>query len=109
MARRRIDIVLAGFYALFAVGWMLSDLPKALGVDTAINRYYAEAIDPAFAHLPALLDGVMKVAGIVYGPAYIAVVYGLVREKRWLPVIAVPLAVAMMVTTIVYLVGDLKG
>ena len=109
MRARGLDRVLAVCFALFAVGWALSDLPKALGVSTAINRYYAGAIDPLFAQLPPLLDAILKVAGFVYGPCYVAVALGLAREARWLAKLGVPLAIAMELTTVAYLAGDLRS
>jgi hypothetical protein len=109
MPRRPLDLVLAIFFALFALGWALSDLPKALGVSTSINRFYADAIDPLFAQLPPLYDAILKVAGFVYGPCYLAIVYALARGARWLPKLGVPLAIAMELTTVVYLAGDLRS
>ena len=109
MRVRPFDLVLTIFFALFALGWALSDLPKALGVSTAINRYYADAIDPLFAQLPPLLDAILKVAGFVYGPCYVAIVAALARDARWLPKLGVPLAIAMELTTVAYLAGDLRS
>jgi hypothetical protein len=62
-----------------------------------------------FQDLPAALEAIMKVAGLVYGPAYVAVVIALVGGRRWLPRLGVPLAIAMELTTIAYLAGDLLG
>ncbi len=106
---RPFDLLLATFYVLFAIGWLLSDLPKSLGIATTINHYYAQTIDPLFADLPRALDAIMKVAGLVYGPCYVAVVVALVGGRPWLPRLGVPLAIAMELTTLAYLAGDLLG
>jgi EXPERA (EXPanded EBP superfamily) len=106
---RGLDRFLAAAYTLFAVGWVISDLPNALGVSTRVNQYYAQAIDPLFRDPPAALDAILKIAGLVYGPCYLAVVFALVWRRSWLPKIGVPLAVTMELTTLAYLAGDVFG
>jgi hypothetical protein len=98
---RGFDRVLAVFFALFFVGWLIFDMPAALGLIDESTGYYAREIDPIFRDPPLWLRTVGWFA-LAYGPAYAALAYGYWRNRWWTTYVALPLAGAVIATTTIY-------
>jgi hypothetical protein len=106
--RRRGDLVFAVFFALFFCGWLAFDLPVALGLVNKSAGWYAQNVDPLFQHTPLWLDVVGWFAAF-YGPIYLALAYGIVRGKSWVPLVVLPFAGLITATNVIYWVVELKG
>lgn len=106
--KRGIEIAFAVFFALFLVGWLVFDMPAALGLIDESTGYYAREIDPIFRDPPLWLKTVGWFA-LAYGPFYAAAAYGFVRRAPWLPYVVLPLAGMVVATTTVYFVEELVG
>lgn len=106
--RRTLDIVFAVFFALFFVGWLVFDMPAALGFIDESTGWYAREVDPIFQDPPLWLETVGWFA-LAYGPAYAASAYGFVRRRNWLPKVLLPLAGAITATNTIYWVEELAG
>jgi hypothetical protein len=105
---RRVDIVLAVFFALFCLGWLAFDMPVALGLVDESTGWYAREVDPLFQDPPLWLEAVGWFA-LAYGPLYAASAYGLFRRKRWLLYVLLPLAGAITATNGVYWIVEVFG
>lgn len=105
---RPLEVVFAVFFTLFFVGWLIFDMPAALGFIDESTGWYAMNVDPIFQDPPLWLKTVGWFA-LAYGPFYIAAAYGFVKRKPWLPSVLLPLAGAVLATTTVYLVEELAG
>lgn len=108
LVRRALEIVFAVFFALFFVGWLVFDMPAALGLIDESTGYYAREIDPIFRDPPLWLKTVGWFA-LAYGPFYAAAAYGFLRRANWLPYVLLPLAGMVVATTTVYFVEELAG
>lgn len=108
LRERPLDLVFAIFFSLFLVGWLAFDLPVALGLVNKSTGYYAREIDPLFRNAPLWLDIVGWFAAF-YGPVYAAIVYGLVRDRRWLSDVLLPFAGLITATNVIYWVEELRG
>jgi hypothetical protein len=106
--RRAVEIVFAIFFGLFFVGWLVFDMPAALGLIDESTGYYAREIDPIFRDPPLWLKTVGWFA-LAYGPFYAAAAYGFVRRTTWLPYVLLPLGGMVLATTTVYFVEELAG
>lgn len=107
-SNRKIEITFAVFFSLFCVGWLVFDMPVALGLIEEETGYYAQEIDPIFQDPPLWLVTVGWFA-LAYGPAYAASAYGFVRRRNWLPQVVLPLAGAITATNTIYWVEELFG
>jgi hypothetical protein len=105
---RRLELVFAVFFALFFVGWLIFDMPAALGFIDESTGWYAINVDPIFQDPPLWLRTVGWFA-LAYGPFYGASAYGFLKRKLWLPYALLPLAGAVLATTTVYFVEELAG
>lgn len=103
-----IDRILAVFFALFFVGWLVFDMPVALGLIDETTGFYAREIDPIFADPPQWLVTVGWFA-LLYGPAYAALAYGYWRSRPWTRDVVLPLAGAIVATTTIYFVEEITG
>ena len=101
-------IVFAVFFGLFFVGWLVFDMPAALGLIDESSGFYAREVDPIFQDPPIWLQAVGWFA-FVYGPMYGAAAYGLIKRATWLPYLLLPLAGMIVATTGVYFVEELAG
>jgi hypothetical protein len=100
--------VFAVFFALFFVGWLVFDMPAALGLIDESTGYYAREVDPIFRDPPVWLQAVGWFA-FAYGPMYGAAAYGFIRNATWLPYLLLPLAGMIVATTGVYFAEELAG
>ena len=105
---RRVDLVFAVFFALFCVGWLVFDMPAALGLIDESKGWYAQEVDPIFQDPPLWLRTVGWFA-LLYGPLYGLAAYGFVKRAAWLPYVVLPLAGMIVATTTVYFVEELAG
>jgi EXPERA (EXPanded EBP superfamily) len=105
---RKIELVFAGLFALFFIGWLIFDMPVALGLVNKSVGWYAREIDPIFLDPPSWLRTVGWFA-FAYGPFYLATAYGFFRSKSWLPYVLLPLAGMVVTSTGIYLVEDATG
>jgi hypothetical protein len=103
-----VNRVLAVFFGLFFIGWLVFDMPAALGLIDESTGWYAQEIDPIFQDPPGWLETVGWFA-LAYGPAYGALAYGYWRNKAWVRNVVVPLAGAIFATTTIYFVEELAG
>lgn len=108
MRSRRFDIALAVVFGLFFAGWIVFDMPAALGLIDESTGWYATEIDPIFQDPPRWLETVGWFA-LAYGPAYGALAYGFFRNRRWVRAVLLPLAGAIAATTTIYFVEELTG
>ena len=106
--RRTVDRVLAVFFALFCVGWLVFDMPVALGLIDESVGWYAREVDPLFQDPPLWLQTVGWFA-LAYGPFYAASAIGLWRDRPWLPKVLLPLAGAITATNVIYWVEEVAG
>jgi hypothetical protein len=105
---RWLDIVFATFFTLFCVGWLVFDMPAALGLIDESTGWYAREVDPIFQDPPVWLQAIGWFA-LAYGPLYGLSAYGLVKRASWLPYVLLPLAGMIAATTTVYFVEELAG
>ena len=63
--------VFAVFFALFCIGWLVFDMPVALGLIDETQGFYAQQIDPLFQDPPRWLETIGWFA-LAYGPLYAA-------------------------------------
>ncbi len=108
MKRHPIDLVFAVFFALFCLGWLVFDMPAALGLIDESTGWYAREVDPIFQDPPIWLQTIGWFA-LAYGPAYAASAYGFFRGSTWLRNVLLPLAGAITATNTVYWVEELAG
>ncbi len=108
MRSRWLEIFFAVFFALFCVGWLVFDMPAALGLIDESTGWYAREVDPIFQDPPLWLKTVGWFA-LSYGPLYGLAAYGFVRRAAWLPYVVLPLAGMIVATTTVYFVEELAG
>ncbi len=105
---RRLELTFAVFFALFCVGWLIFDMPAALGLIDESTGWYAINVDPIFQNPPLWLKTVGWFA-LLYGPLYGLSAYGFVKRATWLPKVVLPLAGMIVATTTVYFVEELSG
>ncbi len=105
---RPVDLVFAVFFGLFCLGWLIFDMPAALGLIDESTGWYAREVDPIFQDPPLWLETVGWFA-LAYGPAYAAAAYGFARGRAWLPYVVLPLAGAITATNTIYWVEELAG
>jgi hypothetical protein len=103
-----IELVFAAFFAWFFIGWLIFDMPVALGLVYKSNGWYVREIDPIFRDPPSWLKTFGWFA-VAYGPFYAATAYGFLRRKSWLPSVLLPLAGMMVATVGTYFVEELTG
>jgi emopamil binding protein len=108
LRERPIDAVFAVFFALFCIGWLVFDLPAAVGLIDESTGFYAREIDPIFRDPPLWLQTVGWFAAC-YGPIYAAIAYGFVRDRPWLPNLVLPFAGLITATNVIYWVEELAG
>ncbi|HYZ93542.1 MAG TPA: hypothetical protein VFA34_14305 [Actinomycetota bacterium] len=101
-------VVFAVFFALFFVGWLVFDMPAALGIIDESTGFYAREVDPIFQDPPLWLTAVGWFA-FAYGPMYGAAAFGFVKRATWLPYLLLPLAGMIVATTGIYFVEELGG
>ncbi len=106
--RRGVDLVLAAFFVAFCIGWLVFDMPVALGLIDESTGWYAREIDPLFLDPPLWLETIGWFA-LAYGPFYAATAYALIRRRSWLPAVLLPLAGAITATNVIYWVEELTG
>lgn len=105
---RKIELVFAGFFVLFFIGWIIFDLPVAFGIDVRSASFYAREIDPIYLDPPSWLRTIGWFA-FGYGPFYLVTAWGFLRRARWLPYVLLPLAGMVVTSTGIYLVEDTTG
>ncbi|MGZ3336140.1 MAG: EXPERA domain-containing protein [Isosphaeraceae bacterium] len=105
---RKVELLFAALFALFFIGWLIFDMPVALGLLNKSAGWYARQIDPIFLHPPSWLKTVGWFA-FAYGPFYLVTAYGFFRSKPWLPYVLLPLAGMVVTSTGIYLVEDSTG
>jgi hypothetical protein len=105
---RPLDVVFGVFFTLFCIGWLVFDMPAALGLIDESTGWYAREVDPIFQDPPLWLETVGWFA-LAYGPFYAASAYGFLRDRPWLPYVVLPLAGAITATNTVYWVEELAG
>jgi hypothetical protein len=103
-----VNRVLAVFFGLFFLGWLVFDMPAALGLIDESAGWYAQEVDPIFQDPPRWLETVGWFA-LAYGPAYGALAYGYGRNRPWVRNVVLPLAGAIFATTTIYFVEELTG
>lgn len=103
-----VDRSLAVVFGLFCCGWLVFDMPVALGLIDETTGFYAMQVDPIFRDPPRWLETVGWFA-LAYGPAYAALTYGYWRSRPWVGLVILPLAGAMFATTGLYFVEELTG
>lgn len=108
LRERPFDLVLAIFFALFCVGWVIFDFPVAVGLVDETTGFYAREIDPIFRDPPLWLTAVGWFAAF-YGPIYATIAYGFAKGKAWLPEIVLPFAGLITATNVIYWVVELWG
>ena len=108
MTSRLLDVVFAIFFALFCLGWLVFDMPAALGLIDESTGWYAREVDPIFQDPPLWLETTGWFA-LVYGPLYGLSAYGFIKRATWLPFVLLPLAGMIVATTTVYFVEELAG
>jgi len=67
---RKVELVFAALFALFFIGWLIFDMPVALGLVNKSVGWCAREIDPIFLHPPSWLRSVGWFA-FAYGPFYL--------------------------------------
>jgi hypothetical protein len=72
---RQGRVVFAALFALFFIGWLIFDMPVALGLVNKSVGWYAREIDPIFLHPPSWLRTVGWFA-FAFGPFYLLAAYG---------------------------------
>lgn len=102
------DRILAIFFALFTLGWLVFDLPTAFGIVDETTGWYAREVDPLFRHPPLWLQ-VVSVMAACYGPVYAALAYGLWRRRPWVHTLVLPFAGVITGTNLVYLSVEMLG
>ena len=105
---RKLELVFAVFFALFFAGWLVFDMPAALGLIDESAGFYAREVDPIFQDPPLWLKTVGWFA-LAYGPFYGAAAFGFIKRATWLPYILLPLAGMIVATTGIYFVEELAG
>lgn len=105
---RKVELVFAALFALFFIGWLIFDMPVALGLVNKSAGWYAREIDPIFLHPPSWLRNVGWFA-FAYGPFYLLAAYGFLRSKQWLPYLLLPLAGMVVTSTGIFMVTDTTG
>ncbi|HEY3452052.1 MAG TPA: emopamil-binding family protein [Myxococcales bacterium] len=93
LGQRRLDLVLACLFCVFALTSAISDSLVALGVpmipDSAnpivrANWWYAQDTDPLLMHAPLWLRIATFLSAFVYGPFYVVLAWALVKGKNWI-------------------------
>jgi hypothetical protein len=64
---RKVELVFAALFALFLIGWLIFDMPVALGLVNKSVGWYAREIDSIFLHPPSWLRTVGWFA-FAFGP-----------------------------------------
>ena len=93
LRQRKIDILFAGIFLLFAVTSGISDLIPTIGITMSpdslnplarANYWYAIDADPLFMNPPIWMRIVTGLSAFVYGPFYLVLAYSLLRGKNWI-------------------------
>jgi hypothetical protein len=98
LKQRRLDLVFAIVFTLFAVTSGISDAVPTLGVEMSpdspnvlarANYWYAVDTDPLFMHPPMWMRLVTGLSAFVYGPFYLVLAYCLLKGRNWIQLPAV--------------------
>jgi EXPERA (EXPanded EBP superfamily) len=108
LVSRKVELVFAALFALFFIGWLIFDMPVALGLVNKSTGWYATEVDPIFLHPPTWLRTVGWFA-FAYGPFYLVAAFAFFRSKQWLPYLLLPLAGMVVTSTGIYMVTDATG
>ena len=110
LRERPRDLALVGFFVLFAFTSLVMEMYIVFDVDLATCtdpfgrawHLYASRWDPLFLDTPLWLRIMCGIDGFVFGPIYLALIYGFVRRREWVRELGLMFAAAIIYSTIVY-------
>jgi len=106
---RPLDTIILVFLTYFIFGWLSNDVPLIFGIETSGMAFYTSNIDPLQANAPKYFTFIFGLASFVYGPSYLVIFYGLLKNKSWLWKIALPISGMVVGTTLVHMYGDITS
>ena len=116
--KRPFDLVLIAFFSISVLYGFLFSLPEGLGVPVApdspwppLRALYdwAVAEEPAHLNPPPSLIAACLFDGFFQAPALVAVIFGLIRLKKWLRPLALVYAGAATTNMFFYFVQTFRG
>lgn len=108
-SRSATDVILIGFFCLFAFTSLVMEMYIVFGVDlhTATDplgrawNWYA-ARDPIFYDPPLFLKVMCGVDGFLFGPFYLVLIYAFVRRREWIRPPGLAFVATIVYSTVVY-------
>lgn len=110
LRKRPMDMVLMVLFSLFSLGWLLFDLPTNISRHrTKSQLAWINNVEPILLKPPLAIKVIMKIAFLVYGPCYFAIIYGLWRNRPWLRRLALLFSPAIVASTLIYMAIELTS
>ena len=117
LRERPLDVVLVGFFCLFAFTSLVMEMYVVFGVDLRSARdpmarawhFYAASWDPIFLDTPLWLRVMCGIDAFVFGPFYVVLIYAFVRGRDWIRLPALVFVSAIVYSTLVYFGVELLG
>jgi hypothetical protein len=116
--RRPVDLVLIAFFSISVLYGLLFSLPEGLGVPVSADspwpplralHDWAVAEEPAHLDPPPVLIANCLFDGFVQAPVLLFIIFGLVRQTRWLPRLALIYAGAAVTNMFLYFAQTFLG
>jgi hypothetical protein len=116
LRRRPLDLVLIGFFAIFAVTSLVMEPYFVFGVDYhragdpfAAGWLFYSQYDPAFLDRPLFLRVMCAIDFVVFGPFYLVLIYAFWKGRDWIRLPALLYVTAVVYSTVVYFAWEFIG